>query len=205
VGLKFVSYTYSTADVPGRWALVLFLPYCNFRCRHCHNWPIVLGKEEATLTEDSVLREIKGNPILQTLVLSGGEPTLHDPLHLREFILKVKEINPDLSVRIDTNGYEPETVEYLRDVVDGFAVDIKAPLSDPTLYSYTTGREVNTDRILRSVKLADGMPLTLFRTVKYPWLKEEEREKIREFTQILSSPWTLNEFIEVPECPFNLR
>ncbi|HIQ49023.1 MAG TPA: glycyl radical-activating protein, partial [Aquifex aeolicus] len=46
MGLKFSAYAYSTKDVPGKWSLVLFLPFCNFMCRHCHNWRLVLGREK---------------------------------------------------------------------------------------------------------------------------------------------------------------
>jgi len=205
LGLKFVSYTYSTRDLPGKWSLVLFLPYCNFRCKHCHNWQIVLGKEERNLSEEDILKEVEGNPFLQSIVISGGEPTIHKYEDIASFVEKLKNLNPDLIVRIDTNGYEPEILKKLSKVVDGFAVDIKAPPSNTVLYSFTAGTEVDTERIIESIRVADEMPYTVFRTPAYPWLKEEDIEKLRDFTSSLSSPWSLNEFVEIPECPFNLR
>ncbi len=202
MGLRFASFLFSSKDVPGRWSCVLFLKGCNFRCKHCHNWRLVVGDEEE-VSEEEVLYEISSNPFIDTLVLSGGEPTVYRAEELLEFIGKVREINPNLSVRIDTNGYRPEVVRALKDAVDGFAVDIKAPLSKPRLYSYTAGVEVDTALIEETVRLADGMPLTVYRTPRYSWLSEEEIREIEEFTASLSSPWSLNEFVEVPSCPFN--
>lgn len=203
MGLSFASFTYSSKDVPGRWSLVIFLPFCNLRCRHCHNWKLVLGKEPCTLSEDKILYEISKNPFIDTLVISGGEPTVHEVKAIKNFVLKVKKETPSLKVRIDTNGSNPEVIRDLREVVDGFAVDIKSPLQRKDLYQYTTGSNVDTIRILESVEIADGMPLTIYRTPWYPWLTKEEIDEIRKFTDKLSSPWFLNEFFEVPECPFN--
>ncbi len=203
MGLRFVSYTISSKDVPGRWSLIAFLPGCNFRCRHCHNWRLVTG-EKGYIFEREVLQEAAQNPVIDTLVLSGGEPAVHNPDKLRAFVERVKSRNPQLKVRIDTNGYNPQVMEKLLDVVDGFAVDIKSPLSKRDLYEYTTGtKDLDLERIRESVNIANGLPLTIYRTPRYPWLSEEDVEEIRDFTDSLSSPWFLNEFVKVPSCPFN--
>ncbi len=204
MGLRFVSYTVSSKDVPGRWSLVVFLPGCNFRCRHCHNWRIVAGEEKPFVFEREVLEEVRTNPVIDTLVLSGGEPTVHNVDKLLSFIERVKKRRPDLKVRIDTNGYNPFAIKRLRDAVDGFAVDVKSPLSNRNLYEYTAGvRGLDLSRVEESVAMADGMPLTIFRTPGYPWLGEEDLQEIESFTSGLRSPWFLNEFVEVPSCPFN--
>lgn len=203
MGLTFVSYTLSSAEVPGRWSLVLFLPWCNFRCRHCHNWEIVVGKERASIREGDVLWEISSNPVIDAVVISGGEPTIYNPRRLKAFVERIKKGRPDIKVRVDTNGYSPSVVKELREVVDGFAIDIKAPISNPKLYAYTAGlSDVDTRRIIESVRYADGMPLTTYRTPKYPWLSEKDIKEVRRFVGPLSSPWSLNEFVEVPSCPF---
>ncbi len=203
MGLRFVSYTLSSADAPGRWSLVTFLKGCNFRCKHCHNWMLVVGTPKEKILEREILYEISSNPVADTLVLSGGEPTVHNTDKLRDFILRVKSRAPHVKVRLDTNGYLPKVLERLRDVIDGFAVDIKAPLSKPDKYSFTAGRDIDTSRIRDSIHIADGLPLTIYRTPSYPWLSEEDIEEIRELTSNLKSPWFLNEFFEVPSCPFN--
>ncbi len=203
MGLSFASCTLSFKDVPGKTALVVFLKGCNFRCRHCHNWRLVLGKGVPTIDEEMLLFEISHNPTLEVLVISGGEPTVSDTGELSGFIEKVKKLRPDVGIRIDTNGSKPERLKELSPLVDGFAVDIKAPLSNPEAYRYTAGVEVDTEKILQSLRIADGMPLTIYRTPKYPWLSEEDLEEIRRSVLRLSSPWFLNEFFQVPDCPFS--
>ncbi len=204
MGLSFASYTFSSKDVPGRWSLILFLPFCNFRCRHCHNWKIVLGKEKADIGEDKVIYELENNPFIDTLVISGGEPTVHEVEELARFLEKVRKAKPEIGIRIDTNGSKPEVMAEISDLVDGFAVDIKAPLDREDLYAYTCGVEFSTENLLKSIEIADGMPLTLYRTPKYPWLSKKEIVQIEELTEGLKSPWHLNEFFEVHDCPFNL-
>jgi len=202
LGLRFVSYLYTTKDVPDRWSLVLFLPYCNLRCRHCHNWRLVLGREPARLTEEEVLKEVSNNPLLECLVLSGGEPTVYPPSLLLSFIKKVKKLNPSILVRVDTNGTNPKAVKALKELVDGFAVDVKAPPDEPELYRYATLKPFNRKALEETLTLADGMPLTLFRTTRYPWLTDEKLKKIERFLKPFSSPWLVNEFVSVPDCPF---
>ncbi|NPA32066.1 MAG: radical SAM protein [Aquificae bacterium] len=205
MGLRFVSYTYSTKDAPGMWALVLFLQGCNFRCRHCHNWKLALSLEDEPVSEEDVLKEISRNPFLDCVVISGGEPTLRAE-ELERFIRRLKEENPSLRVRVDTNGSLPSAVEHLSGVVDGFAVDIKAPPDDEELYAYTTGkRKPPLEEIKKSAELALGKPLTILRTVNYPWLSEKDRERIKRWCGNLGARWTLNEFLSVPDCPFNAR
>ncbi len=201
MGLKFSSFTYSSIDVPNKFSLVLFLPYCNFRCKHCINWKLVENLESENLEENKIIEEIKGNPVIECLVISGGEPSVYKAEEIKDFVQKVKEINPNIKVRIDTNGYNPKFVERLRDSVDGFAIDVKSPFKKE-LYEYTTSTKVNIERIKESLNIADGMELTIFRTVKYPWLNEENLNEIKEFTKELKSPHFFNEFYEVPDCPF---
>ncbi|MDQ7038585.1 MAG: radical SAM protein [Aquificota bacterium] len=203
MGLSIGSYLISSKEVPGRWSLVVFLKGCNFRCRHCYNWRLITGEEKAKVKEEEVLYEVRNQPFLECVVLSGGEPTVSSLKDMIDFICRVKEIRPDIRVRVDTNGSEPEALRELKEVVDGFAVDIKSPLEKPDLYSYTAGVEVDTDAVEESIRIADGMPLTLYRTPRYPWLGEGDIVLIKTFTDRLRSPWHLNRFFEVPDCPFN--
>lgn len=202
--VKLSNFVYSTVDVPGRWSIVLFLPYCNFRCLHCYNWRVVLDLADSVSLK-SVLEEIKNSPFLECVVLSGGEPTVHRIGDLLYLIEDIKRANPSVQIRIDTNGSRPYMVKKLSKYVDGFAIDIKAPLDNHEKWKYTTGVDVKPEHIMESIFIADGMPLTLYRTVKYPWLEEEDVEKIREFTSQLKSPWQLNPFLWVEDCPFNER
>lgn len=205
MGLRFVSATISSRDAPGRWSLVVFLEGCNFRCRHCHNWRLVLrDKTSEEISKEEILQELSFNPVLDTLILSGGEPTVYDAEKLKAFVEEVKEKTPHIKVRVDTNGYNVKVIEKLVDVVDGFAIDIKSPLPRKDLYEYTVGvKGLDLGMIKESLRIAQGLPLTLCRTVRYPWLSEEDLEEIRSFTEDNQLPWEVNEFVEVPSCPFN--
>jgi pyruvate formate lyase activating enzyme len=154
---------------------------------------------------ERVLEEIEKSPFLECIVISGGEPTIHEPEELIELINTIKKINPELKIRIDTNGSNPDVIEKLKPYVDGFAVDIKSPLENPEKWKFTTGVDIDPKVIVRTITLVDGMPLTLFRTVRYPWLSEEDIEKIKNFTSKLKSPWYLNPFYAAEDCPFNER
>ena len=204
MGLKVASFLVSSKEVPGSWSLALFLKGCNLRCRHCYNWRLVTGKELSSIEKEDLIREARSLPFLEFVVISGGEPTVSPLKDLIDLICRIKVERPDLKVRVDTNGTNPEVLKALKDVVDGFAVDIKSPLQKPDLYSYTAGSEVDVKKIMESIELADGMPLTIYRTPKYPWLGDEDFDQIRKFTSGLRSPWFLNDFFEVPDCPFNL-
>jgi len=203
-GIKISGFVHSTKDVPGKWCLILFLAGCNFRCLHCYNWRVVLDIA-GNIPIERVLEEIEKSPFLECIVISGGEPTIHEPEELIELINTIKKINPELKIRIDTNGSNPDVIEKLKPYVDGFAVDIKSPLENPEKWKFTTGVDIDPKVIVRTITLVDGMPLTLFRTVRYPWLSEEDIEKIKNFTSKLKSPWYLNPFYAAEDCPFNER
>lgn len=65
----------------------------------------------------------------------------------------------------------------------GFAIDIKAPPFDVKKYEYVIRRSFNPEMFLESVKVASLLPYTIFRTVKYPWLTENDIEEIRDFVK----------------------
>jgi len=119
----------SLIEYPGKIATVLFTGGCNFRCPFCYNVDLVL-RPQATpdLAAEVVLEFLRDNrQLYQALVVTGGEPTLHEKLPM--FLGKVKEM--DLSIGIETNGTNPQMLgSLLREaLVDYVAMDVKAPLS----------------------------------------------------------------------------
>lgn len=114
----------STVDYPGKSACVVFLNGCPWRCPHCHNkqtW------NEVNLVDIEVIKDkIKSClPFINAVVFSGGEPTLQ--IHcLPELVLYSKSLG--LFVGIETNGFRPGRLYYLRKHVDMFFIDIKYPL-----------------------------------------------------------------------------
>lgn len=160
----------STIDFPGVLAAVLFVRGCNLDCFYCYNRGLMSLVGE-TLPVDAVkdfLEKHRGK--LDGIVLSGGEPTIHDDLP--EFLAYIKSLG--YKVKLDTNGQLPAVTEQLAKagLVDYFAVDFK---SLPRNSHYATGSEQSSMNSMETVKLLlrAGVPLEA-RTTLYPGLTEED-------------------------------
>lgn len=93
---------------------------------------------------------VKNRDWLDGVVISGGEPTIHDGL--AQFIKAFRNI--DMKIKLDTNGTNPDVVVGLLDegLVDYIAMDIKAPL-DEIKYNEVTGVICDIGRIKRSIEV----------------------------------------------------
>lgn len=109
----------SFIDYPGTVSTVLFFEGCNLRCPYCHNPDIVLRKNpQLSWTEiKSHLSSRKG--LIEGVVLTGGEPTLHSCLPQI-----VNELRDDgFLIKIDTNGANPDMIAQCKP--DYLALDFK--------------------------------------------------------------------------------
>ena len=115
----------SLVDYDGKVASTVFTATCNFLCPFCQNSPLVTDAKNLTaIPEEEVLDYFsKRRGVLDGVCITGGEPTLQKDLP--EFCKKVKDLG--LSVKVDTNGTNPQMVKYLYEngLCDYFAVDIK--------------------------------------------------------------------------------
>lgn len=146
----------SFSDYPGRTSVVIFTQGCNFRCPYCHNDSLLDRKRPGGLSEDDVFAFLlHRKKHLGGVVVSGGEPTIHNDL--ARFIRLVKDLG--FPVKLDTNGSRPSVVEHLITdrLIDYIAMDIKAPLEK---YNRICGAAVRTGRILKSIQLiaTSGIP-----------------------------------------------
>ncbi len=121
----------SLIDYPDNISAVIFTCGCNFSCNYCHNPQLIdsdLKDHSNRLSEEVILNWInKNSQMLDAVVITGGEPTLHSSLP--SFIQKIKKFG--IKVKLDTNGTNPDMLEKLiaDGLVDYVAMDIKAPLS----------------------------------------------------------------------------
>jgi pyruvate formate lyase activating enzyme len=141
----------SFIDFPGKVSAVLFLSGCNFRCPYCHNPELVKDRTHcpAFLNETWVLEFLKKRKgFLDGVVISGGEPTIHDDL----FALCDKLKASGFPIKIDTNGSRPEVIQKLINggLVDYIAMDIK---TDPLKYLSFTNTGFNPNSILKSIQI----------------------------------------------------
>ena len=132
--------------------------------------------------------------IVEAIVVSGGEPTLHSDLS--DFLGRCKAAG--LAVKLDTNGSRPEVLRtcFDRGLVDFVAMDVKAPWSQ---YATLAGINVDVESVQTSMRLiaASGLPHQFRTTRVNPLLSESDFTEIS--AQIpVGSPHVWQTFRPVP-------
>jgi len=160
----------SLLDYPDRISAIVWTSGCNFRCPFCYNKNLALGTAEL-FPQDEILSFLsKRKALLEGVVISGGEPLLHDDII--DFVKKIK--NLQLLVKIDTNGAFPERLRELLEhqLVDYVAMDVKAPKKK---YSELTGVDIDLSKIEASIDLLKTKaPAYEFKTTFIPGLLTKE-------------------------------
>ncbi len=139
-------------DYPGKVSAVIFTRGCNFRCVYCHNSELVLPESIAgskPLSQEWMFSWLlKNRALLDAVVITGGEPTLH--AGLRECLSRVRMLG--LEVKLDTNGTNPDMLELLiqEALVDYVAMDVKTVL-DRQKYALLCGVPVS-EKIIGAVR-----------------------------------------------------
>ncbi len=162
-------------DYPDKIACMIYTIGCNFRCPYCHN-PELVDETAKEITLDSVMRFLrKRKDLLDGVVITGGEPTMHEDLP--KVMYRIKKMG--YLIKLDTNGTRPAVIKNLidRKLVDYIAMDIKSPLDK---YSNTVARPVLSDTIKQTIKiLMSGNVDYEFRTtVVKSLLSPEDMENI---------------------------
>lgn len=185
----------SFLDWPGQVSAVVFLGGCNFRCPYCHNHELVLKHTEMEGQPIDFALEKMAPEVdwLDGLVVSGGEPTIHN--WLPDMCRKIQAAG--FKVRLDSNGTRPEMLAGLigDGLIDGIAMDIKAPLCKPELHQRLSGVKADLDKIAQSIDLIINSGLEhLFRTTYVPGLLTED-DLVLMADQIRGAQkWILNTF-----------
>ncbi len=149
----------SLLEWEGRLSCVLFLPFCNLRCRYCHAAHLLEPVELESIPRQQVLSYVRRQrDWLDGAVITGGEPTLHGEA-LLELIADIHAAGPP--VMVETNGTRPLWVGRLvsEGLVERIAMDVKAPLS-PDSYRKVTDREVNVEDLRASIRSIIGSGLS---------------------------------------------
>lgn len=141
----------SLLDYPGKISAIIFTYGCNLRCSYCHNPELVIEEfdKERSVSEKyllSFLESKKGK--LDAVVITGGEPLLHNDLE--KLIKKIKKMG--FLVKLDTNGLLPDRLKTLirNGLLDYIAMDIKYPSAD---YPAMTGYPAVRDKIKESIEI----------------------------------------------------
>lgn len=107
---------------------------------------------------------------ISAVCITGGEPTIHS--YLPKFIQKLKHLR--YSVKLDTNGTNPEMVKCLieNNMIDYIALDIKAK---PENYSKLIGKTIIFFKISRTIDILRNSTIDYeFRMTFVPGLSNEE-------------------------------
>ncbi len=140
----------SLVDYPGKTSAAIFTIGCNMRCGYCHNPELVLPERYAdSIPEDDILEFLKRRVgKLEGVVVSGGEPTMHEDLP--DFFAKLKKLG--FYTKLDSNGTHPQMIKELinRQLIDYIAMDVKGPLEK---YQAIVAYPVDTDAVKASIQL----------------------------------------------------
>lgn len=137
----------SLIDFPGKLSLVFFSSGCNFTCRYCHN-AFLLGKSQKGLASSLFKQKVlqaKKNDWVNGITFSGGEPSLH-----KELLAAIAWCHAQgLSIKLDTNGSNPDFLMAALPYLDYIAMDVKCSLQG---YPWLTGY-ANTTAIEKSLSI----------------------------------------------------
>jgi len=176
---------FSLIDYPEHLSCIVFTKGCNFRCQFCynpmlvwpdnsageskydHNSPLEGDQRDYQMSEDNLFDFLKERvKKLDAVVVTGGEPTLHNDLP--EFIKKIKKLG--FKVKLDSNGTNPEMLSGIIEdkLIDYIAMDLKASEKN---YDLVTGVDPDMSKIKKSIKIImkSGLPYE-FRTTLVPEL-----------------------------------
>jgi pyruvate formate lyase activating enzyme len=189
----------SLMDYPGKIAAVIFTQGCNFRCGYCHNPELVLPeliRKSQPISINEIFTYLSDRKNwLDGVVVTGGEPTIHNDLPV--FLKSIKNLG--YQVKLDTNGSNPHMLEQIikERLADYIAMDIKT-IPVATKYSQIIGVTDSgsiIEKVIASITVLKKSEVeTEFRTTKLPgihtslildyileYLGKDVRYKINEF------------------------
>ena len=147
----------SASDYPDRLAAVVFCQGCAWRCTYCHN-PHLLpkrGKEE--IPWPSVIQFLeRRKDLLDAVVFSGGEPTLHRALP--EAMREAKAMG--YLIGLHTAGIAPRMLARVLPLVDWVGMDVKADWANHARVTCVRGSDGPARRSLELIA-ESGVPCRL--------------------------------------------
>lgn len=157
----------SLLDFPDRVSSILFTVGCNLRCPFCYNGRLILDPKPPFLSEEDLLEILLSRKkYVDAVVITGGEPTMNRDLP--EFVRRLKENG--FHVKLDTNGFYPETLRRCLLHLDYVAMDVKTSIE-----KYKLLGAKNTENLLRSIRmLKEGKVDYEFRNTVVPGIVNEE-------------------------------
>ena len=138
--------SFTTIDYPGKLAAVLFLHGCPFHCVYCSNEhliPVMDGEYDPDKVFDWIKQRVGK---LEAIVFSGGEALMQADATI-EYMKRVRDLG--FSIGLHTNGFYPDLLKKVSDIVDWIGLDFKATRAH---YKELTGIDVAYDRMIESLR-----------------------------------------------------
>lgn len=185
----------SLVDWDGKISSVIFLPGCTFRCPWCYARDLVIEYEKMpTVNFEEIKTYLLSNKkFIDGVVITGGEPTLHQDLP--ELCKKIKDLG--FPVKLDTNGTNPIMLRELMEkkLIDYIAMDVKAPLEEEYYNKINGGRNL-LDEVKESIDFIMHCGIDYeFRTTVVLGLHDEKAvEKIGSFING-AKKWAIQNFM----------
>ncbi len=178
-------------DYPGKVSTIIFTPWCDLRCKYCHNSQFVLPellKDFKTYIPEEVFFNFLNTKIwiLDWVVICWWEPTLQKDLV--EFCEKIKKLW--FLVKLDTNWRDPEILKKLLDknLVDYIAMDVK---TTEDKFQNLTWIKPDFKKYLQSIEIIKNSNIDYeFRTTVVKWY--HEREDIENISKMLENAKNYN-------------
>ena len=164
----------SSLDYPGTLAAVVYCQGCPWDCPYCQNAALRPRRGEDERSPDDVLTWLHTRRgLLDAVVFSGGEPTLHQGLHAMMDAVRAL----DFAVGLHTAGMFPEALAPLLPGLAWVGLDIKAPLP---AYDRLTGTPGSGKAAFASLELVrqNGLPFEVRTTWHPAVLAEAELETL---------------------------
>lgn len=140
----------SLVDFPGHPASVLFTAGCPLACPYCHNSELISRRHPPSFIarEDALSVLASRRKLISHVVVSGGEPTVHQDL--AELFDQLADL--ELCIKLDTCGMYPQRLEKLlsHTALRYVALDIKTA---PENYVRVGGSNDSGDKLLSSMEL----------------------------------------------------
>ena len=115
---------FTTIDMPGKNAAVIFCQGCSWRCRYCQNAHLQKSYTNSPINWDTILRWLElRKGLLDAVVFSGGEPTLQRLL--QKAMNDVRTMG--FEIGLHTGGHSPKTLSTLLPLLDWIGLDVKSP------------------------------------------------------------------------------
>lgn len=189
--------SFTTIDYPGKLAAVLFLKGCPFNCKYCSN-PHLIPLGEGEYDPEKVFDWIKARVgKLEGIVFSGGEALMQADATI-EYMKRVKELG--FLIGLHTNGFYPELLKKVPDIVDWIGLDFKASREH---YKDLTGIDIAYDRMIESLQywVSTGHGLEVRTTCDPRFVSKEDLLKIAQTASSMGAKnFAVQKYTPYHEC-----